>query len=139
MPESTQTHQIGGDHYTRMRIQPWDAMQVWMTPESFQGFLRGSVIKYLARTKNGLEDLEKAAHTLQKLIEVVRHAESQKSTTERSLLARICFLENEMQKHKAQLEHITTRERDVLKSLERSIDRLNNLEVRWALSNDDGK
>lgn len=58
---------------------------------------------------------------------------------QRRLLARICFLENEMQKHKAQLEHITTRERDVLKSLERSIDRLNNLEARWELSNDDGK
>jgi len=63
--------QIGGDHYRRRAIQPWDAMAVWMTAEQLEGFLRGNVIKYLARypDKNGIEDLRKARHYLDKLIE----------------------------------------------------------------------
>ncbi len=64
--------QVGGDHYAKHKIQPWDAMQDWMTPEQFSGFLRGSVFKYLARyrDKGGLEDLRKARHVLDKLIEL---------------------------------------------------------------------
>ena len=42
-----------------------------MSKEEFQGFLKGNVIKYLARRKGGGEDLEKAKHYLEKLIEVV--------------------------------------------------------------------
>lgn len=65
--------QIGGDHYTRKSIQPWVAMRSWMTPEQFEGFLRGNVIKYTARypDKDGLKDLKKAAHYLQALIELL--------------------------------------------------------------------
>lgn len=63
--------QIGGDHYRKKSIQPWDAMAAWMTPEQFKGFLRGNAIKYLARAddKGGVEDLRKARHYLDKLIE----------------------------------------------------------------------
>lgn len=51
-------------------------MQSWMTPEQFEGFLRGNAIKYLARypDKNGIEDVKKARHYLDKLIE---HMEAQ--------------------------------------------------------------
>ncbi len=65
--------QVGGDHYLGLGIQPWDAMEAWMTPEQFQGFLIGNVIKYVARyrQKNGVEDLRKAKHYLEKLIEVL--------------------------------------------------------------------
>jgi hypothetical protein len=63
----TDKKQIGGDHYTRLDIQPWEAMQAWMTPEEFRGFLKGNVIKYLARTKNPKDDLLKAQHYLEKL------------------------------------------------------------------------
>lgn len=66
--------QIGGDHYKRLSIQPWDAMQAWMTPEAFAGFLKCNVIKYVARNKNGVEDLEKARHYLDKLIEFYKPA-----------------------------------------------------------------
>jgi hypothetical protein len=63
--------QVGGDHYRKLAVQPWDAMQAWMTPEEFRGFLRGCVIKYVARKKHeGTEDFEKARHFLAKLIEV---------------------------------------------------------------------
>ena len=63
--------QVGGTHYQKP-IQPWDAMEAWMSREQFIGYLRGNAIKYLARCddKGGLEDLQKAQHYLAKLIEV---------------------------------------------------------------------
>ena len=63
----TDQKQVGGDHYTRLEIQPWEAMASWMTKEEFRGFLKGNVIKYLARSKNPKEDLLKAQHYLEKL------------------------------------------------------------------------
>ena len=65
--------QIGGDHY-KTAVQPWEAMEDWMTSEQMEGFLRGNAIKYLARAgKKGpcLQDYRKAHHYLTKLIEVV--------------------------------------------------------------------
>ena len=63
--------QIGGIHYANKKVQPWHAMEAWMTREQFVGFLRGNAIKYLARCddKGGIEDLKKARHYLDKLIE----------------------------------------------------------------------
>ncbi len=63
--------QVGGDHYMNLGVQPWAAMESWMSREQFAGFLRGNAIKYLARceAKGGVEDLRKARHYLDKLIE----------------------------------------------------------------------
>ena len=69
----TDKTQVGGDHYLTMDVQPWEAMEAWMTPMEFYGYLRGNAIKYLARTgKKGdaLEDLKKARHYLDRLIDV---------------------------------------------------------------------
>lgn len=62
--------QIGGDHYQKMDIQPWRALESWQSPEKFEGFLQGSIIKYLARYphKGKIQDLYKARHVLEKLI-----------------------------------------------------------------------
>ena len=63
--------QVGGDHYKRMAVQPWTALQAWLTPEEFRGYLKGTAIAYLARAgAKGpeREDVEKAAHTLEHLI-----------------------------------------------------------------------
>lgn len=59
--------QIGGNHYKKQIIQPWDFIIA-----NDLGFLEGNVIKYVTRykSKNGLEDLKKAQHYLQKLIEL---------------------------------------------------------------------
>lgn len=67
--------QIGGNHYVAMDIQPWDAMRAWMSHEAFCGFLRGNAIKYLARceAKGGIEDLKKARHYLDCLIQEVEN------------------------------------------------------------------
>ena len=64
--------QVGGSHYSDLSIEPWVAIESWLSKEQFEGFLRGNVIKYLARyeAKGGVEDLRKARHYLNKLIEV---------------------------------------------------------------------
>jgi hypothetical protein len=60
--------QVGGQHYKSKGIQPWDAIHAWGL-----GFFSGNVVKYVARhrEKNGVEDLKKARHYLDKLIEIM--------------------------------------------------------------------
>jgi hypothetical protein len=72
MMENINSHQVGGDHYASKSVQPWQAMESWMSKEAFAGYLQGNCIKYLARyrDKNGIEDLLKAQHYLSKLIEL---------------------------------------------------------------------
>lgn len=69
--------QHGPKHYTAGGVQPWDAMEAWMSPEAFRGYLLGNVIKYLARCRtkhpDPMDDLRKAMHYLQKLIELEGH------------------------------------------------------------------
>ena len=59
--------QVGGSHYKSRAIEPWD-----YAAANNLGYFEGSIIKYVTRwrQKNGIEDLEKAAHYLEKLIEV---------------------------------------------------------------------
>ena len=59
--------QVGGDHYVKRSIGPWD---VWQ--EYGMNAFEGAVLKYLLRwrDKNGVEDLRKARHTLDRLIEL---------------------------------------------------------------------
>ena len=66
-------NQFGGHHYTSKEIQPWDAIQAWMSEEQFEGYIRGNVIKYLSRypDKGGRLDVEKAKHYIDKLLEIV--------------------------------------------------------------------
>lgn len=72
MNNDSNSRQVGGDHYVTKAVQPWDVMQAWMSHEEFAGFLRGNVIKYIARYKDkgGVADLQKARHYLDKLIEL---------------------------------------------------------------------
>ena len=59
--------QIGGRHYIEKAIQPWDFIV-----QNNMGYLEGCIVKYVSRykEKNGIEDLIKASHYLEKLIEV---------------------------------------------------------------------
>lgn len=59
-------NQVAGQHYKQLAIQPWDYIIA-----NDIGYMEGSVIKYISRwrNKNGLEDLYKARHFLNKLIE----------------------------------------------------------------------
>lgn len=53
-------HQVGGDHYLKMTPQPIDLLRSWLTPAEYAGFLRGNIIKYLARykEKGGVREYE---------------------------------------------------------------------------------
>lgn len=57
--------QVAGSHY-QVSIQPWDYIH-----SNGIGYLAGNIVKYVSRykSKNGLEDLRKAQHYLEKLIE----------------------------------------------------------------------
>lgn len=72
MMVDTDAYQVGGNHYTDKSVQPWQAMESWMTEEQFKGFMLGNVIKYIARfqDKGGRNDLEKAKHYLDKCLEL---------------------------------------------------------------------
>lgn len=58
--------QIGGTHYNSA-LQHWDFVEHYGV-----GYLEGCITKYITRhhRKNGLQDLEKAEHYLEKLIEL---------------------------------------------------------------------
>lgn len=61
------TRQVGGEHYKHRTIQPWDYIAA-----NNLGFFEGNIIKYVSRwqEKDGVPDLEKARHYLDKLIEL---------------------------------------------------------------------
>lgn len=61
--------QIAGSHYKNLVIQPVE----FITKNNI-GFLEGCVIKRVCRykNKNGIEDLQKAIHELELLIELTR-------------------------------------------------------------------
>jgi hypothetical protein len=66
VPAPASERQVGGEHYRKFKIQPWD---IWEEYEL--GAFEGAILKYLLRDKgNRLEDLKKARHTLDKLIEI---------------------------------------------------------------------
>jgi hypothetical protein len=68
--------QQGGTHYKDMTLQPWEAIDAWLTHEQHMGYLLGTAMAYLARYnaegvgKGGIQDVKKAVHTLQRMIEV---------------------------------------------------------------------
>lgn len=62
-------NQVGGDHYkSKQKIQHWD----WVAANNMDYF-QGQITKYVSRwkDKNGLEDLKKAQHFLEKYIELI--------------------------------------------------------------------
>ena len=66
--------QIGGDHYSKMEIQPIEYIMKNKIP-----YCEANVIKYLSRwrSKNGVEDLRKARHYIDMLIEAEMEADKQ--------------------------------------------------------------
>lgn len=59
--------QVGGDHYRKQSIQPVEYIHA-----NGIGYIEGNIIKYVTRWrgKNGIEDLKKARHYLDLLIEM---------------------------------------------------------------------
>jgi hypothetical protein len=73
--------QVGGDHYQGHVLQHWDLVQIYGWD-----YFQGQITKYLMRwrKKNGIEDLEKARHYLDKYIELERAKEQAELHTGRS-------------------------------------------------------
>jgi hypothetical protein len=65
--ENANARQEGGTHYKQLSIQPWDYIV-----SNNLGYLEGNIVKYVTRwqTKNGVQDLLKAKHYLDKLLEI---------------------------------------------------------------------
>jgi hypothetical protein len=63
---SAKDHQVGGDHYKKMKIQPIDYIMANQMP-----FCEASIVKYVSRwrDKNGIEDLRKAKQLIDFIIE----------------------------------------------------------------------
>lgn len=60
--------QVDGDHYRKLgNLQPWDTWVPWQL-NPFQGEIQKLVVRYAS--KNGIRDLQKAKHYIDKLIEV---------------------------------------------------------------------
>jgi hypothetical protein len=59
--------QVAGSHYKTKQIQPWDYIAA-----NELGYFEGNIVKYVSRwrDKGGVDDLRKAQHYLQKLIEL---------------------------------------------------------------------
>ena len=71
--------QIGGDHYKDMGVEPWDVVDTWPLEQQI-GAHRLAALKYIMRmgTKDGdseVQELKKARHFLDKLIEVMEGAQ----------------------------------------------------------------
>jgi len=64
--ELAKQKQVGGDHYSKLAIEPGDYAEA-----NNLSFYQGTAIKYITRYKDkgGIEDLQKAKHCIDKLIE----------------------------------------------------------------------
>jgi Protein of unknwon function (DUF3310) len=67
VPKSALDIQAGGDHYKSLPIQPVQYIHANKLP-----YLEGNVIKYVTRhrSKNGKQDIEKAIHYLQLILQL---------------------------------------------------------------------
>lgn len=61
------SRQVGGTHYKDKSIQPWEVIE-----RNQMGFFDGNALKYIMRYKDkgGVEDLRKAIHYIERLIEI---------------------------------------------------------------------
>lgn len=84
MKDETLEKQVGGSHYKNMPMQPMEVNIRNRTPWG-----EGEICKWVARweSKNGVQDLEKAAHVLQALIEYAHSDEYKARKAEQELFA----------------------------------------------------
>ena len=78
--QSMNQGQVGGDHYERCSIQPWEIIQ-----RNGLDYWEGTVLKYLLRhkRKNGKEDLMKLQHFLSYQLEHYEELYVQSNTQKR--------------------------------------------------------
>lgn len=127
MSEKANDRQVGGDHYSKAGKdeQHWDRVA-----RLGLDYFQAQITKYVERcwTKNGIEDLRKAAHFLQKYIEV---CEGRKGT-----------IEELHERRWLALEQIILQQGEQIKKFEREQGQA-PLQLNWLLQNmvvsEDGK
>jgi hypothetical protein len=69
--------QISGNHYKGKPLQVWDFVAA-----NNLGYFEGNIIKYVSRWKDkgGVDDLRKAKHYIEKLIELETHVKDESKT-----------------------------------------------------------
>lgn len=67
------------------KVEVIDYIEDKLTPEQFEGYLVGNVMKYMSRyqKKNGLEDLKKGSWYLNKLINTLESREMKEERDEK--------------------------------------------------------
>ena len=61
-------------HYQIAAVQPIEIMQMYLSPEAFQGFLRGNALKYLLRVGHkdeNMKEIDKAYQYVQWLRQAI--------------------------------------------------------------------
>jgi hypothetical protein len=79
MQRAPHTRQVGGDHYYEMGLQPWAVIRRWFSIEEITGYHRGVALSYLGRAgRKGdlLEDIKKAHHHLEELIDILENEDA---------------------------------------------------------------
>ena len=69
--------QISGNHYKDKTVQPWDYIAA-----NNLGYFEGNVVRYISRwrDKGGVDDLRKAKHYIEKLIELETQVKDESKT-----------------------------------------------------------
>jgi hypothetical protein len=71
--------QVGGDHYKKLAVQPWDVVDTWPIDQQI-GAYRSGALKYLMRmgTKDeAVQEIGKGIHYLEKLVEVLKRKQAE--------------------------------------------------------------
>jgi hypothetical protein len=66
--------QVGGDHYKKLAVQPWDVVDTWPIEQQI-GYYRGGALKYVMRMGSkdeSIQEVNKGLHYLEKLIECLK-------------------------------------------------------------------
>jgi hypothetical protein len=66
--------QVGGDHYKKLAVQPWDVVDTWPIEQQI-GYYRGGALKYVMRMGSkdeSIQEVGKGLHYLEKLVECLK-------------------------------------------------------------------
>ena len=76
VPKQASDTQVGGNHYKKMGVEPWDVVDTWSLEQRI-GYYRGNALKYIMRMGNKderLQEAQKGLHYQEKLVETLRKA-----------------------------------------------------------------
>ena len=101
MAKDPNFRQVGGNHYKRGKMQPWDVIDAFKL-----NFYEGNAVKYILRKKDKrVEDLQKAIHYLEK--EIANITKLERFENEQKKRRAMALAQAEAQKRKHQTTEAT--------------------------------